>query len=67
MNSLSQKTVSFSTVNASTVRRPDNPWGVSAGDCRIKVNNSREGTGIYHIPGDRSYGRTPIDTPKGER
>lgn len=39
----------------------------SAGDCRIKGNISRGGERIYHLPGQRDYARTIIDTVAGER
>lgn len=35
--------------------------------CRIKGNVSRRGERIYHLPGDRHYDRTRIDTAAGER
>ena len=38
----------------------------SRGGCRIKGNISRHGR-IYHVPGGHYYGRTRIDTSKGER
>lgn len=37
------------------------------GACRIKGNISRSGKRIYHVPGAQYYGRTRIDTSKGER
>ena len=37
------------------------------GDCRIKGNISRKGTGIYHVTGGALYAKTRIDTTKGER
>jgi len=37
------------------------------GGCRIKGNISREGRKIYHVPGQRDYARTSIDTRRGER
>ena len=39
----------------------------SSGGCRIKGNISRDGTRIYHVPGERYYERTRISTSKGER
>ena len=39
----------------------------SSGGCRIKGNISRDGTRIYHVPGERYYQRTRISTSKGER
>ncbi len=38
----------------------------SRGGCRIKGNISRHER-IYHVPGGHYYGRTRIDTSKGER
>ena len=38
----------------------------SSGECRIKGNISSSGR-IYHVPGGRHYGRTKINTSKGER
>lgn len=38
-----------------------------SGNCAIKGNISSKGERIYHIPGDRWYDRTVIDTAKGER
>lgn len=35
--------------------------------CVIKGNVSRRGERIYHLPGDRHYERTRIDTAAGER
>ncbi|MFD2739054.1 thermonuclease family protein [Sulfitobacter aestuarii] len=37
------------------------------GDCRIKGNISSKGSRIYHRPDQRDYGRTRIETSKGER
>jgi len=37
------------------------------GGCRIKGNISRQGKKIYHVPGQRDYARTSIDTNHGER
>ena len=37
------------------------------GTCSIKGNISRKGEKIFHVPGGRWYGRTKIDTTKGER
>lgn len=37
------------------------------GGCRIKGNISRQGKKIYHVPGQRDYERTSIDTNHGER
>ena len=36
------------------------------GQCPIKGNISDNGR-LYHMPGDRAYGRTRIDTRRGER
>lgn len=35
--------------------------------CRIKGNISRNGRRIYHVPGGRYYGKTRINTSRGER
>ena len=35
--------------------------------CAIKVNISRKGDKIYHLPGSRAYDRTVITTGSGER
>ena len=37
------------------------------GTCQIKGNISRKGERIYHVPGGQWYGRTRIDTGRGER
>ena len=37
------------------------------GACRIKGNVSRNGSRIYHLPGDRGYAETRIDPARGER
>lgn len=37
------------------------------GGCQIKGNISRQGKKIYHLPGQRDYVRTSIDTSRGER
>jgi hypothetical protein len=37
------------------------------GGCQIKGNISRQGNKIYHVPGQRDYARTNIDTSRGER
>ncbi len=39
----------------------------SSGNCRIKGNISSSGNRIFHVPGGRFYGRTKINTSKGER
>jgi len=39
---------------------------VAPGDCRIKGNLSDNGR-VYHLPGQRDYDRTRIDTTRGER
>lgn len=36
-------------------------------DCRIKGNISRSGERIFHLPGQRFYDATVIDTRRGER
>ena len=35
--------------------------------CNIKGNIGKSGKRIYHVPGGRYYGRTRIDTSRGER
>jgi|APTNR8051073442_1049403.scaffolds.fasta_scaffold11754_1 endonuclease YncB( thermonuclease family) len=47
-------------------------WNVAEGDapdgCPIKGNINRKGERIYHTPwGSRDYGRTKVDTSKGDR
>jgi len=37
------------------------------GGCAIKGNINRAGERIYHMPGQRDYARTRIDTTRGER
>lgn len=37
------------------------------GRCKIKGNISSKGTRIFHVPGQEHYGRTRINTSKGER
>jgi endonuclease YncB( thermonuclease family) len=51
-----------------------NPSGTSAavaseqsGACNIKGNISRKGERIYHVPGQKYYGKTRVSTSKGER
>ena len=39
----------------------------SSDNCRIKGNINSKGERIYHCPGWRDYGKTDIDTWKGER
>jgi endonuclease YncB( thermonuclease family) len=39
----------------------------ATGECAIKGNLSRSGDRIYHLPGQRDYQRTRIDTARGER
>lgn len=36
-------------------------------ECKIKGNIGSKGDRIYHVPGGQFYGRTKIDTRKGER
>lgn len=44
------------------------PTLAQSGDCRIKGNISMNtGERIYHVPGQRYYNDTHIDTSKGER
>ena len=40
---------------------------MSSGSCDIKGNISARGERIYHFAGQDYYGRTRIDTDKGER
>jgi endonuclease YncB( thermonuclease family) len=48
--------------------RREGRTGASApSGCAIKGNISRRGERIYHVPGDRHYDRTRIDTSRGER
>jgi endonuclease YncB( thermonuclease family) len=37
------------------------------GECLIKGNINAKGKRIYHMPGSSAYGRTKINTDKGER
>ncbi len=39
----------------------------SGGKCQIKGNINARGKKIYHLPGQRYYGKTKIDERKGER
>lgn len=39
----------------------------SGGRCRIKGNIGKNGTRICHVPGERYYEQTRINTSKGER
>jgi len=39
----------------------------ASGGCDIKGNISRSGERIYHVPGQRNYNDTRIDTRRGER
>lgn len=48
-------------------RRGQRSAEVPAGKCAIKGNISRNGKRIYHIPGDRWYDATRINTEAGER
>jgi endonuclease YncB( thermonuclease family) len=49
-------------------RRTEEEAPAAGGDgCRIKGNISSGGRRIYHLPGSRAYGRTRIDTERGER
>lgn len=48
------------------------PVGATAADtkppgCPIKGNVSKSGERIYHLPGDKHYAQTKIETAKGER
>ncbi len=49
--------------------RSNSAAGSGAADpaCNIKGNISRDGTRIYHVPGQYFYDRTRINTGKGER
>lgn len=46
---------------------PTPPAAQTATNCVIKGNISSKGTRIYHMPGQEHYGRTRINTGKGER
>ena len=39
----------------------------ASGGCEIKGNVSRNGSKIFHVPGERHYEQTRIDESKGER
>lgn len=56
---------SQSATRSAPVRQPSVP--MVAGGCRIKGNISSSGQKIYHVPGQRDYERTRIDTGQGER
>lgn len=43
------------------------PSSTSTADCKIKGNISSKGEKIYHMPGQKYYDATKIDTSKGER
>jgi endonuclease YncB( thermonuclease family) len=43
------------------------PIPVQGGDCRIKGNINSRGERIYHMPGQRHYAETRINTGQGER
>jgi len=56
------------------LKEPVAPWEyrhnratAAAGDCRIKGNISADGAKIYHVPGQRYYEATKIDSERGER
>lgn len=42
------------------------PQAAPSADCNIKGNISRNGAKIYHMPGQRDYGRTRINENSGE-
>ncbi len=48
-------------------RRPSPDSAADDEDCAIKGNISRNGTRIYHRPGEPSYAATRIDEARGER
>lgn len=48
-------------------RQPVAQAAEPSGDCRIKGNVSGSGERIYHVPGQRHYADTRIDTARGER
>jgi endonuclease YncB( thermonuclease family) len=52
---------------ATPVASGDGAGDQSGSDCRIKGNISSSGAKIYHVPGQRYYDNTRIDTGKGER
>jgi hypothetical protein len=43
------------------------PNSASSNHCVIKGNINDRGQRIYHMPGDKFYGRTNISAAKGER
>lgn len=47
--------------------RPGLPETTKRDGCLIKGNISSSGERIYHMPGQRYYDKTVIDTSKGER
>lgn len=47
--------------------RTQQPSQSAAGGCAIKGNISANGRKIFHIPGQRDYAATVIDTARGER
>lgn len=50
-----------------TVAQPSAGAGLVSGTCSIKGNISASGERIYHVPGQKYYAATRIDTSKGER
>lgn len=50
-----------------TPERPAELVQASGGDCRIKGNINASGERIYHVPGQRFYDVTRIDTSRGQR
>jgi micrococcal nuclease len=47
--------------------RPQTATAQPSANCAIKANISSRGEKIYHLPGQRYYDRTVIDTSRGER
>ena len=49
------------------LQQPSTGFGLVSGTCSIKGNISVSGERIYHVPGQKYYAVTRIDTSKGER
>lgn len=56
-----------SSQNSSTAPATSNAPANNTGNCNIKGNINSKGEKIYHLPGQRYYNNTKIDTGKGER
>ena len=48
-------------------RKPSPEEQAAHGECLIKGNINSKGGRLYHLPGSSGYGKTKIDTAKGER